>query len=64
MSLTADIECPCGTVCGRYRYPTRTDDGYSEGLGENFADADGNWYCSQECLDAHTKQVKENPDNG
>ncbi len=24
--------------------------------------ADGNWYCSQACLDAHNQQVKENED--
>ena len=68
MSRTVEIECPCGNVCGRYHPavtmgdPLSCYESYAEGPGEDFSDSDGNWYCSQVCLDTHNQQVKENND--
>jgi hypothetical protein len=56
MSRSNDILCPvCGDPCGRWHPATFTDTGYAEGPGENFIGKDGDWYCSEKCLDQHNE---------
>lgn len=60
------IECPqCGAICGTHHAakinadPNDCYEAYDEGEGENFTDENGEWYCSQECLQGHFDEVKE-----
>jgi len=60
--MTSPINCPiCDSQCGTYHYahmfgdPDSCYDSYATGPGEDFVDDDGNWYCSQECLDKASK---------
>lgn len=47
------IHCPCcDEPCGKEYPNTHEDHGYREGKGEEFALPDGQWCCSQFCLDA------------
>ena len=52
------IYCPeCDNPCGIQHpdrgpsYASGGEQGYAEGIGENFV-INGEWYCSQECKDA------------
>jgi len=45
------INCgTCGEPCGKAHSATFNDAAWAEGVGEEFTDKDGNWYCSPECL--------------
>ncbi len=58
-----DVLCPqCDTVCG-WDYPAspQTWDcagkpAWREGVGENFQSANGDWFCSAECLRIYTEE--------
>lgn len=53
MALNMPIECyHCGEWCGTSYSATHEDPGFDEGPGEDYADEEGNWHCSQECLNA------------
>jgi hypothetical protein len=45
------IYCPCGKWVGNYHPATRHSPEAADGPGEDFSDDDGNWHCSEECLE-------------
>jgi hypothetical protein len=61
--MTRDIFCHrCESWCGKSYPDTRIDPGFDEGPGENFTDEDGNWHCSQACLN-ETKAAAESDED-
>jgi hypothetical protein len=48
------IHCiACTAPCGKVIPADDTDPSYCEGVGENFTTAEGDWCCSQKCLDIY-----------
>ena len=51
MSARERIYCPnCGEECGVWIPADHTTPGFAEGIGEDFTDDAGVWYCPQDCL--------------
>jgi hypothetical protein len=54
------IYCPvCSWECGEWIPADHTDPGFAQGIGENFVDDAGVWYCSDDCLIVAKEEEKE-----